>query len=39
MEHIPDTTECVKCGKEICKQDHLETVEGYICEECLKLEE
>lgn len=39
MEHAPDTTECVKCGVEIYKQDHLETVDGYMCEECLELDE
>lgn len=35
----PDMTECVRCGKEIYKYDELETAEGYVCEECLKLDE
>ena len=35
----PDITECVRCGKEIYKYDELETVDGYMCDECLKLEE
>ena len=39
MENTTDTTECVKCGVEVCKKDHLETIDGYICEECLKLRE
>ena len=51
MEHIPNYdnwkttepelrfTECIKCGAVIYKQDHLKTVKGYVCEECLELEE
>lgn len=35
----PDVTECVKCGDEIYKYDHLKTSKGYMCEECLELEE
>ncbi len=39
MKQVQDTTECVKCGIEICKQDHLKTIDGYMCEECMKLKE
>lgn len=35
----PDTTRCVKCGTEIYKIDSLRTEEGYMCEDCLELEE
>ena len=35
----PDIVECIKCGKEIYKYDELETSRGYMCEECLELEE
>lgn len=30
------TTECTQCGQEGVKQDMLETIEGYTCEECMK---
>ena len=35
----PDMTDCVKCGKEIYKYDELKTVKGYMCDDCLGLEE
>lgn len=28
--------ECKQCGQEGVKQDMLETIEGYTCEECMK---
>ena len=42
MEYIPnydesDTTQCVKCGVEICKYDNLNVEEGYLCEDCIEL--
>ena len=30
------TAECKQCGKEGVKQDMLETIDGYTCEECMK---
>ena len=35
----PETVYCVKCRDEICKRDALYTVNGWMCEDCLKLEE
>ena len=35
----PETVYCVKCRDEICKGDALYTVNGWMCEDCLKLEE
>lgn len=35
----PDVTDCVQCGAEIYKYDHLKTSHGYMCEDCLKLKE
>ncbi len=28
--------ECTQCGQEGVKQDMLETIEGYTCEDCIK---
>lgn len=35
----PETVDCVKCGEEVCKRDALYTVKGWMCEDCLDLEE
>lgn len=31
-----ETTECTQCGQEGIKEDMLQTVEGYTCEDCMK---
>lgn len=35
----PDTTQCVKCGEDTYKVDSLRTADGYLCENCMELEE
>ena len=35
----PDIVQCARCGDDTYKADSLRTVDGYLCESCMELEE